>query len=256
MIVHDNHVMRFDVITLFPELIESINQWGIMRKALDAGIYSCTTWNPRNFAHDRHRTVDDRPYGGGPGMLMMYEPLAAAVEAALEASLKSSGKASRVIYMSPQGRSLKQADFCQAATEPGLILVSGRYEGVDERFIEDYVDEEWSVGDYVLSGGEAPAMLVMDAIVRLLPGALGHHESAQQDSFMQGVLDCPHYTRPEKVAGKKVPAVLLGGNHQAIADWRSKLALARTCEKRPDLINLDDYDQVTQKLIKNLLKQN
>ncbi len=245
--------MRFDVITLFPELVESINQWGVMRKAINAGLYSCNTWNPRDYAQDRHRTVDDRPYGGGPGMLMMYEPLAAALDAALESSEQDNGLNNKVIYLSPQGRRLQQDDFCHAAKEPGLILVSGRYEGIDQRFIDEYVDEEWSVGDYVLSGGEIPAMTVMDAIVRLLPGALGHNESAQQDSFMQGLLDCPHYTRPEEVAGKKVPGVLLGGNHQVIADWRSKRALEKTCENRPDLIHLDDYDRATQKVIKKLL---
>lgn len=245
--------MRFDLITLFPELVESINQWGVMRKAMNAGLYSCNTWNPRDYAQDRHRTVDDRPYGGGPGMLMMYEPLAAALEMALEASAQENGAKSKVIYLSPQGRRLQQSDFCQAAKEPGLILVSGRYEGVDQRFIDDYVDEEWSVGDYVLSGGEIPAMMVMDAIVRLIPGALGHQDSAQQDSFMQGLLDCPHYTRPEQVAGKKVPDVLLSGNHKEIADWRRKRALEITCAKRPDLITLDDYDLVTKEFIKRFL---
>lgn len=243
--------MRFDVITLFPEMVSGVSDWGIMRRAAEAGIYTCQTWNPRDFTTDKHRTVDDRPYGGGPGMVMMYEPLLAALTAAKARSLGQS----RVICLSPQGRQVQQQDFVAASTEPGLTLISGRYEGIDERFIERHVDEEWSVGDYVLSGGELPAMMVMDAIVRLLPGALGHSESAENDSFMQAMLDWPHYTRPDVIAGKAVPDVLLSGDHQRIDAWRRRQALMRTCQRRPDLIQRDELSQEELNFIEQCLNE-
>jgi len=194
--------MHFDVITLFPELVNAVVSHGVTERACKKGLFTLQTWNPRDFTRDVHKTVDDRPYGGGPGMVMLYQPLADTV-AAIRADSSRRGK---LVYLSPQGRPLTQSVIQQFAEEQHLILLAGRYEGIDERFIEDYVDEEWSIGDYVLSGGEIPAMVLIDAIARLLPGALGHPESANQDSFMSGLLDCPHYTRPEVVNHKAVPA--------------------------------------------------
>ena len=225
--------MRFDVITLFPELVRQVVSCGVIERACRAGLFELATWNPRDYTSDVHRTVDDRPYGGGPGMLMLYQPLADALKAARAEQPSARGK---VLYLSPQGKPLTQTAVKQFATAERLILVAGRYEGIDERFVEDYVDEEWSLGDYVLSGGEIPAMAVIDAVVRLIPGALGHADSAEQDSFMGGLLDTPHYTRPEEIAGKRVPAVLLSGNHAEIAKWRRQQALQRTQERRPDLL--------------------
>lgn len=227
--------MRFDVITLFPEQFELFAGDGVTARALRRGLARLVTWNPRDFTPDPHRTVDDRPYGGGPGMVMKVEPLRSAIEAARSAAA-AEGIESRVAYLSPQGRTLAQADMAEIARAPGWILLAGRYEGVDERLIESHVDEEWSIGDYVLSGGELPAMVVMDAVIRLLPGALGHGESAAQDSYADGLLDCPHYTRPEVVDGRGVPAVLLSGDHAAIARWRHRQALVRTSRRRPDLL--------------------
>lgn len=223
--------MRFDVITLFPEAFQALDRQGVVARALARGIASLHLWNPRDYTHDLHRTVDDRPYGGGPGMVMKVEPLAAAIAAARDAA-----PASRVAYLSPQGRPLDQAAMGEIAVGPGWILVAGRYEGVDERLLERQVDEEWSIGDYVLSGGELPAMVVMDAVIRLLPGALGHQDSAREDSYMDGLLDYPHYTRPEAVWDMAVPAVLLSGDHAAIARWRLQQALGRTWLRRPDLL--------------------
>jgi len=228
--------MRFDVVTLFPDLVRQVISCGVTERAYKAGLFELETWNPRDYTSDVHRTVDDRPYGGGPGMVMLYQPLADAVKAA-KADDKTPGK---VIYLSPQGKPLTQAAVKQFATTERLILIAGRYEGIDERFVEDYVDEEWSLGDFVLSGGEIPAMALIDAVTRLLPGALGHADSAQQDSFMESMLDYPHYTRPEEIAGKNVPAVLLSGNHAKIAEWRKHEALQRTLERRPDLLEDDD----------------
>lgn len=233
--------MRFDVVTLFPDLVKQVISCGVTERAYKAGLFELTTWNPRDYTSDVHRTVDDRPYGGGPGMVMLYQPLTDA----LEAAKADDDIPSKVIYLSPQGKPLTQATVKQFAATERLILIAGRYEGIDERFVEDYVDEEWSLGDYVLSGGEIPAMALIDAVTRLLPGALGHADSAQQDSFMEGMLDYSHYTRPEEIAGKKVPVVLLSGNHAKIAEWRKHEALQRTQERRPDLLeNLEQDDEI------------
>lgn len=223
--------MRFDVITLFPELFEIATRHGVTGRAVKKGQVQLALWNPRDYTHDRHRTVDDRPYGGGPGMVMMVPPLRDAIQAA-----RAAAPVSRVIYLSPQGRRLDQAAVTEMAQRPGMILIAGRYEGIDQRLIDSEVDEEWSIGDYVLSGGELAAMVVMDAVTRLLPGVLGHELSAEQDSFMAGLLDHPHYTRPEKIDGQRVPAVLLQGAHAAIRRWRLKQALGRTWQARPDLL--------------------
>lgn len=234
-------MLRFDVVTLFPELVEQITAWGVTQRAHRGGLYELQTWNPRDFTQDVHQTVDDRPYGGGPGMVMKYQPLADA----LEAVGQSVAGDTHVIYMSPQGQPLTQKRVNELATMDSVVIIAGRYEGIDERFIDRYVDEEISVGDYVLSGGELPAMSLMDAVIRQLPGALGHEQSAEQDSFMEGLLDCPHYTRPEEVAGMKVPDVLQSGNHAEIARWRREQALRKTALRRPDLLEgleLDEKD--------------
>jgi len=227
--------VRFDVVTLFPDQFRVLTEEGVIARALARGIARLALWSPRDFTSDPHRTVDDRPYGGGPGMVMKVEPLRAAVSAARRAAAES-GVDPRVAYLSPQGRLLDQAAIAEIARAPGWILVAGRYEGVDERFIGAQVDEEWSIGDYVLSGGELAAMVVIDAAVRLLPGALGHADSAAQDSHADGLLDCPHYTRPEILDGDGVPAVLLSGDHDAIARWRLQQSLGRTWLRRPDLL--------------------
>lgn len=223
--------MRFDVISLFPELFEIATRHGVTGRAVQRGIVNLALWNPRDYTTDRHRTVDDRPYGGGPGMVMLVKPLRDAIRAA-----RAEAPASRVIYLSPQGRRLDQAAVMEFAKRPGVILVAGRYEGIDQRVIDDEVDEEWSIGDYVLSGGELAAMVMMDAVIRVLPGVLGHEQSAEQDSFMAGLLDHPHYTRPEEIDGATVPAVLVQGDHEAIRRWRLKQALGRTWLERPDLL--------------------
>lgn len=223
--------MRFDVITLFPDVFGPFVAHGVTGRAFKRGLATLQLWNPRDFTSDVHRTVDDRPYGGGPGMVMKIEPLRAAICAA-----RAAAPTSRVAYLSPQGRLLDQTAIVDIAAQPGWILLAGRYEGIDERLIDAHVDEEWSIGDYVLSGGELPAMVVMDAVIRLLPGALGHAASAQQDSHMDGLLDCPHYTRPEQSAEGSVPAVLIGGDHAAIARWRQRQALGRTWQRRPELL--------------------
>lgn len=222
--------MRFDVVSLFPGMFEALHE-GIPGRALKHGVADLVLWNPRDFTRDVHRTVDDRPYGGGPGMVMKVEPLQAAIEAARQAA-----PASPVVYMSPQGRRFDQDAARTMARRSGVVIVAGRYEGIDERLIEAYVDEEWSVGDYVLSGGELPAMTMMDSVIRLLPGALGHADSAAQDSFFDGLLDCPHYTRPEEILGRRVPEVLTSGNHEQIRRWRLQQALGRTWLRRPDLL--------------------
>lgn len=224
--------MRFEIITLFPEMVQETATWGVTGRALEMGLVDLRTWNPRDYTSDRHRTVDDRPYGGGPGMVMKVEPLREAIRQARIAC----GLDALVIYLSPQGRRLDQTAVKRFALLSALVLVAGRYEGVDERLIEAEVDEEWSIGDYVLSGGELPALVLFDAVVRLLPGVLGHEESALQDSHMDGLLDCPHYTRPEDIDGWKVPNVLQSGNHEAIRRWRLKQALGRTWVRRPDLL--------------------
>ncbi len=223
--------MQFHVITLFPEMFSALTESGVSRRALQNELYDLKTWNPREFTNDRHKTVDDRPYGGGPGMVMMYQPLKDTVDAIQN----QSDKKSHVIYLSPQGAPLTQAKAEQLAVLDNITLLCGRYEGIDERLLETEVDEEISIGDFVVSGGELPAMMLMDAVIRLIPGALGHNQSAEQDSFSDGLLDCPHYTRPEEVAGMKVPAVLLEGNHAKIDAWRQAQKEQRTQERRPDL---------------------
>lgn len=225
--------MRVEVISLFPEMFAAITEYGITSRAVSQGLLELNCWNPRSFTEDRHQTVDDRPFGGGPGMVMKIKPL----EDALAAAKQAIGGPAKVIYLSPQGRQLKQDAVSELAKQDNLILIAGRYEGIDERFIETYVDEEWSIGDYVLSGGELPAMVLIDAVTRLLPGALNHADSAQEDSFSDGLLDCPHYTRPVRYAGKDVPQVLLSGNHEHIRRWRLQQALGRTAERRADLLD-------------------
>lgn len=223
--------MWIGVISLFPEMFLSITGHGVTGRAVKNGLISVDCWNPRDFTYDRHHTVDDRPYGGGPGMLMMVEPLRKAIHAA-----KAAAGDAKVIYLSPQGRKLDQQGVCELAANEKLILVCGRYEGVDERVIQTEIDEEWSVGDYVLSGGELPAMVLIDAVSRFVPGVLGHQASAKEDSFADGLLDHPHYTRPEVLDGMCVPPVLLSGNHAEIDRWRMKQSLGRTWLRRPELL--------------------
>ncbi|NRA59744.1 MAG: tRNA (guanosine(37)-N1)-methyltransferase TrmD [Psychrobium sp.] len=225
--------MWLGIITLFPEMFKAITEQGITGRAVKNGLIQLQCWNPRDFTHDKHRTVDDRPYGGGPGMLMMVQPLRDAIVAAQAAA----GGDATVIYLSPQGRRLDQTGVEELAEREKLILICGRYEGIDERIINTLVDEEWSIGDYVLSGGELPAMTLIDAVSRFVPGVLGKMASAEQDSFSDGLLDCPHYTRPENLDGLSVPSVLLSGNHEKIKRWRLEQSLERTLKRRPDLIN-------------------
>lgn len=231
--------MNIYLITLFPELMQHATEYGVLGRAIKQQQLTLTCFNPRDYAKDKHRTVDDRPYGGGPGMLMKVEPLYKAIMAARGAA----DKAVKVVYLSPQGQQLNQRLLVDtAAADEDLILIAGRYEGIDERIIESLVDEEWSIGDYVLSGGEYAALVVIDGITRLIPGVLGDDESALQDSFMQGLLDYPHYTRPEEVNDQSVPDVLLSGDHKAIQRWRLKQALGRTWLRRPDLIDAAERD--------------
>lgn len=243
--------MQFELITLFPEMIEAITAYGITGRAVKQGIVTVACHNPRAYTHDRHHTVDDRPFGGGPGMVMKIAPL----EQALLDAKKQALPTTKVIYLSPQGRKLTQEAIQILAKEPSLILIAGRYEGIDERFIEAYVDEEWSIGDYVLSGGELPAMVMIDAITRQLPGVLGCDESAEQDSFMNGLLDYPHYTRPEVYSGKSVPDVLLSGNHEHIRRWRLQKALGRTWQRRADLLDSRSLSGEEQQLLEEFIHQ-
>ena len=243
--------MHFEVISLFPEMVATIAEYGVVGRAQRRKLVTLDIENPRDHTSDVHRTVDDRPYGGGPGMVMKYEPLARAIKAARDRSPEGSP----VVYLSPQGRVFDQAVAQRYATLPAVILLAGRYEGVDERLIESQVDEELSLGDFVLSGGEVAAMAVIDAVVRLLPGVLGDDESAAQDSFMEGLLDCPHYTRPEDIAGRNVPDVLLSGDHAEIARWRMKQALGRSFLRRPDLIEKLDLNDEQQALLDEFLKE-
>jgi tRNA (guanine37-N1)-methyltransferase len=236
-------VIRFDVVTLFPEMFAAITGSGITSRALEAGLYSLTTWNPRHFAPDRYRTVDDRPYGGGPGMVMLAEPL----EKTLDAVTAADG--GRVVYLTPQGRKLDHRKVMDLKDARALTLLCGRYEGVDERLLERRVDEEISIGDFVLSGGEVAAMALIDAVVRQLPGALGDEASALEESFADGLLDCPQYTRPEVHAGLRVPQVLLSGHHGAIRRWRLKQALGRTWLRRPDLLSARQLSAEEQGLL-------
>lgn len=236
--------MRFDVITLFPELVEQVIGCGVVGRAAEQHRIELHCWNPRDYTEDRHRTVDDRPYGGGPGMLMKVEPLQRTIAAVREASPEA-----RLIYLSPQGKLLQQSMLARQADERSVIFLCGRYEGIDERLLQMEVDEEWSLGDYVISGGELAAMVCIDAMTRLLPGVLGHEDSAGQDSFSDGLLDCPHYTRPETIGGMGVPTVLMNGNHREIETWREQQALGRTWQRRPDLLERIRLDERQQALL-------
>ncbi|MEQ1598822.1 MAG: tRNA (guanosine(37)-N1)-methyltransferase TrmD [Methylotenera sp.] len=240
-------MIRFDVISLFPEMFAAITQHGITSRALEKKIYSLHVINPREFTTDNHKTVDDRPYGGGPGMVMLAEPLAQAIIAA-----KALNVDAKVIHLSPRGAKLTHEKVMQLSQEKGLILLASRYEGVDERLLESLVDEEVSIGDYVLSGGELPAMALIDAIVRQLPGSLGDADSALEDSFVNGLLDCPHYTRPEMYENKVVPEVLLSGNHAKIREWRLKQSLLLTRAKRPDLLAARSLTKEEARLLKEI----
>jgi tRNA (guanine37-N1)-methyltransferase len=242
--------MRIDVVTLFPAMIEEQARYGIQGRAIEKGLLQVVTWNPRDYSLDRHRAVDDRPYGGGPGMVMQVQPLRAVLHAA-----RAAGDPAPVIYLSPQGRRFDQARARELAGQQRLILLAGRYEGIDERVIDLEVDEELSIGDYVLSGGELPALVVMDAVTRLLPGALGDADSAEQDSFMDGLLDYPHYTRPEEIDGMQVPDVLVGGHHAEIRRWRHKQALGRTWLRRPDLLDALQLDAEQQVLMNEFISE-
>jgi len=231
--------MWIGIITLFPEMFTTLTDYGVTGRAFREGKATLKLWNPRDYTNDKHRTVDDRPYGGGPGMLMKVEPLAKAIAAAKDESTDKgyNGKPAKVIYMSPQGRPLKQKHLKELSADSKLIMVAGRYEGIDERLIGSVIDEEWSLGDFVLSGGEYAAICFADAMVRLQPGVLGHQNSATEDSFSDGLLDYPHYTRPEVLDGRAVPKVLLSGDHKAIAKWRHQQALGRTWQRRPELLD-------------------
>lgn len=229
-------MLQFDVVTLFPPMFDAITECGVTGRAREKGLYQLVLWNPRDFAANSYRSVDDRPYGGGPGMVMMAEPLKKAVMAARQRQRSTGVGQSRVIYLSPQGRLLNHRLVIEMSRMQGLVLLAGRYEGVDERLIRHSVDDEISIGDYVLSGGELAAMVVMDSVVRQIPGALGDVDSANEDSFVDGLLDFPHYTRPEVYGGEAVPQVLLSGNHAQINRWRLKQALGRTWQRRPDLL--------------------
>lgn len=243
--------MNIQVVTLFPEMFSAVSDNGVTGRAIQKGLVQLGTVNPRDFTDDRHNTVDDRPYGGGPGMVMMVEPLRAAIS---EAKNVLNDKA-KVIYLSPQGRKLDQAGLQSLVEHEELVLLCGRYEGIDERLIASEVDEEWSIGDYVISGGELAAMVMIDGVTRLVPGALGHEESAQQDSFMNGLLDTPHYTRPEVLDGVAVPDVLLSGHHKNIEAWRLKQALGRTWLRRPDMLEKLTLTQVQEKLLAEFIRE-
>ncbi len=242
--------MWFGVVSLFPEMFRAITDNGVSGRAVKNGLLEVDFWNPRDYTHDRHNTVDDRPFGGGPGMVMKVQPLQDAIQSAKAAASHKDGKKAKTIYLSPQGRKMDQAGIVELAQEDKLILVCGRYEGIDERLIEAEIDEEWSLGDFVLSGGELAAMAMMDSISRQVPGVLGHQASAAEDSFAEGLLDCPHYTRPEEFAGQQVPEVLLSGHHERIHHWRHKQALGRTWLRRPDLLSKIELTQEQQKLLK------
>ncbi len=243
--------MRFDVISLFPDMLASAASCGVTGRAIEKGIVELSVWNPRDYTQDNHRTVDDRPYGGGPGMVMKYEPLRDALE---QAKNSVSGSA-KVVYLSPQGKPISQDLLYQASKLEQLILIAGRYEGIDERFIETCCDEEWSLGDFVISGGELAALVVIDGVSRLLPGVLGAEDSAKQDSHIDGLLDCPHYTRPENINERQVPGVLLSGNHAEIARWRLKQSLGKTWQKRPDLLQNKVLSKEQQDLLEEFITE-
>jgi len=251
-------MLQIEVITLFPEMVNTVTEYGITSRAVKRGLLKVNTWNPRDYTSDNHRTVDDRPYGGGPGMVMMAEPLSAAIKNARGEF--EPGNTPRVIHLSPQGRKLDQKGVMELAQQQHLILIAGRYEGIDERVIDKEVDEEWSIGDYVLSGGELPAMVLIDVLTRTLPGALGHEDSASEDSFFNGLLDYPHYTRPEEIGlgkndGQQVPDVLLSGNHEDIRRWRLQQALGRTWLRRPELLESLELDEEQQVLLESFKKE-
>ena len=229
--------MQFDVVSLFPEMFAALTQSGVTRRAFEQERWGLSLWNPRDFTTDRHRTVDDRPYGGGPGMVMMAKPLEATIAAAKARQVERGLPPPRVVFMSPQGKPLTHERVMALKDEPGLVILCGRYEAVDQRVLDRVVDEEISLGDFVLSGGELPAMALMDAVVRLLPGVLGDDASAVEDSFVNGLLDSPHYTRPDVYEGVPVPPVLMGGNHAEITKWRRQRMLEATWQKRPELLD-------------------
>jgi tRNA (guanine37-N1)-methyltransferase len=243
--------MQMQVISLFPEMIKTVAEFGVVGRAVERGLLSVAGVNPRDFTTDAHRTVDDRPYGGGPGMVMKFAPLAEAIDAA-KSSLPDGCP---VVCLSPQGKVFDQAVAKRLAALPGLVLLAGRYEGIDERLIQSHVDEELSLGDFVLSGGEIAAMAVVDAVARMLPGVLGDEESAKQDSFMNGLLDCPHYTRPEEIDGRRVPEDLMSGDHARIARWRQKEALGRTQLRRPELIERLDLNKEQRTLLDEYIRE-
>jgi len=246
---------QYDVITLFPEMFDAIADSGVTRRALDEKVWALKCWNPRDFATDKYRTIDDRPFGGGPGMVMKAEPLNAAIDAAIQRQVEQGSAKPKVVYLTPQAKPITDAGIRQLLEEPGLVFLCGRYEGIDERLIETRVDVEVSIGDYVLSGGELAAMVLIDAMVRLLPGVLNTAESATEDSFSparDGWLDHPHYTRPEVWNGASVPTELMSGNHAEIAKWRRKLALTRTLKRRPDLLDVEDLSKEDLKLLKEI----
>ena len=248
-------MLQIDVVTLFPQMFGAVTESGVTGRARERRLYDLVLWNPRDFAANAYRTVDDRPYGGGPGMVMMAEPLEKALSAAAQRQ-KSSGVAKpRVVHLTPQGRLLDHSMVESLATEEGRVMLAGRYEGVDERLVSRRIDDEVSIGDYVLSGGELAAMVVIDAVVRQLPGALGDAESASQDSFVNGLLDHPHYTRPEVYEGEAVPPVLLSGNHAVIAKWRLKQALGRTWQRRPDLLTKRKLSEAEAALLEEFKKE-
>jgi tRNA (guanine37-N1)-methyltransferase len=243
--------MRLDVITLFPEMVESIQQYGVVGRAFSSDLAELHCHNPRDEALEDNGRIDDRPYGGGPGMVMQYQPLEATIK-----RLKQGSEQAKVVYLSPQGKKLDQASIRALSAHDHLIFLCGRYEGIDERLLEDMVDEEYSLGDYVISGGELAAMVVIDAIIRTLPGALGDEQSAVEDSFESGLLDYPHYTRPENVAGQQVPQVLISGDHNKIAEWRLKQALGRTYLRRPDLMAEYQMSDHEKRLLDEFLAEN
>jgi tRNA (guanine37-N1)-methyltransferase len=240
-----------DIVTIFPEMVETLLQFGVTGRAVSRGLLAVMTWNPRNSTNGRYRAVDDRPYGGGPGMVMKVQPLRDTLRM-VRCSAEPSG---RTIYLSPQGKLLDQYGVRELAKEDRLVLLAGRYEGIDERLIESEVDEEWSIGDYVLSGGELAALVLIDTLARLLPGALNDSKSFEQDSFMDSLLDFPHYTRPVEVDGRRVPDVLLGGNHAAISYWRQREALGRTWLRRPELLAMRSLNTAEQILLDDFIRE-
>ena len=238
------------VITLFPDMFNALSEFGVTGRAVESGLLQLSFYNPRDYTSDAHRSVDDRPYGGGPGMVMRYEPLSEAIQDARKELPNA-----KVVYLSPQGKSLRQSDFEFVEEDTQIVLLAGRYEGIDERLLQSEVDDEWSIGDYVISGGELAAMIVIDGFSRQIPGVLGHDESAGQDSFSEGLLDWPHYTRPEYVDGMNVPKVLLSGDHDEIRKWRLQQALGRTWSRRPDLLDGKQLDTEQKALLKAYIEQ-